>query len=755
MMKHIIKTSRILLLVLFTFAYTNSQGQDYASFINPFIGTSNYGACYPGAVSPNGMVSVVPYNVTNNDKNKLSTDTGWLSNPFVSDNHFMTGFTHVNLSGVGCPDLGSIILMPTTGKLEVDKNKYGSTYSDQVAKPGYYSTIIDKYRVKAEVSATTRTGISRYTFPKGQSNILLNLGLGLTNESGAYAKIVSPTEIEGSKLLGTFCYHKDAVFPVYFVVKFSKPAKEKGYFKFQQPLVGPRAKWSSTSGKYKIYRKYYKELAGDNIGTFFTFDTDEDEQIEVKIGVSYVSIENARQNLEVEQDGFNFDKIAKETYSNWNTELSRIKVEGGTKEDKTVFYTALYHILLHPNILQDINGQYPAMESDQIKTITDGNRYTVFSLWDTYRNVHPFLSLVYPEKQRDMVKTMIQMYDESGWLPKWELFGRETYVMEGDPSIPVITDTYLRGIRGFDIEKAYKAMLKSATTEQKYNPLRPDNDFYLSHGYVPFTSNYDNSVSHALEYYIADWNLSKLASVLGDKKNEKRFAKQAKGYKNYFNKEFNLLVPKKEDGSFIEDFDPKMGENFAPSHGFHEGTSWNYSFYVPHDIKGLIKLYGGNKPFVKRLETCFSEDNFDPANEPDIAYPYLFNYIKGQEWRTQKHIHNLRKLYTTKAGGIPGNDDTGTLSAWIVYSMMGIYPVCPGDMDYAITTPTFDKVTISLNSSVYSGKTFTIEKSDSNPENPYIQSISWNKKRWKRFFISHQQITKGGVLKIETSKTHK
>ncbi|QZT36084.1 GH92 family glycosyl hydrolase [Halosquirtibacter xylanolyticus] len=749
-MIHSVQKTRLVLPILLMLVWSGLKAQDPASYVNPFIGTSNFGACYPGAVVPNGMVSVVPYNVTLDDLNPLNTDSRWLSNPFVSDNSFMTGFTHVNLSGVGCPDLGSIILMPTTGKLEVDKNKYGSTYSDQVAKPGYYSTTINKYNIKAEVSSTQRVGISRYTFPKGQSNILLNLGLGLTNESGAYTKIVSPTEIEGSKLLGTFCYNKDAVFPIYFVVKFSKPAKDRGYFKFQQPLAGPRAQWSSTSGKYKIYKKYYKEMAGDNIGTFFTFDTKDGEQIEVKVGVSYVSIDNARQNMEVEQPSFNFNKVADSAYKSWNSELSRIKVEGGTEDNKTVFYSALYHILLHPNILQDVNGQYPAMESDQILTAQDRNRYTVFSLWDTYRNVHPFLSLAYPEKQREMVQTMIDMYDESGWLPKWELYGRETYVMEGDPSLPVITDTYLRGIRGFDINKAYKAMLKSATTKQKLNPLRPDNDFYLKHGYVPFTHNFDNSVSHALEYYIADWNLSRLAFALGDKENGKHFEKQSKGYRNYFNKEYQLFVPKKEDGHFIENFDPTMGENFEPAHGFHEGTSWNYSFYVPHDIKGLIKLYGGNKRFVERLETSFVKQHYDPANEPDIAYPYLFNYIKGQEWQTQKWIDTLRHDYTNKPDGIPGNDDTGTLSAWIVYSMMGIYPVCPGDMNYAITTPLFDKVTIELDPTVYPGQSFTIEKKGDKGD-IYIDSMKWNAKKWNKFFISHQEITKGGTLFINTT----
>ncbi len=730
------------------------KSQTPADYVNPFIGTSNYGATYPGAVAPSGMVSVVPYNVSKNEGNKLNTDVGWLSNPYVYQNKTLTGFSHVNLSGVGCPDFGSILLMPTSGNLEVDYRKYGSIYSDEKAVPGYYSNKLDRYHIKTEMTATTRSSISRYTFPEGEANILLNLGHGLTNESGALLKMVSDTEVEGFKLLGTFCYNPNAVFPVYFVVQFSKPPLKKGYWKKMEELPGPRSQWSKTSGKYKLYPVYFKEIAGDDIGAYFSWNTTEGEQIEVKVGISYVSIQNARENLNLELSKTNFEELRQQTFNAWNDELSKIKVEGGTRDDKTIFYTALYHILLHPNILQDVNGEYPAMESPLILNQQTGNRYTVFSLWDTYRNVHPFLSLIYPEKQLDMVRSMLDMYRESGWLPKWELYGRETNVMEGDPAIPVIVDTWLRGIRDFDIDLAYEAMYKSATSPGKENKLRPDNDDYLALGYVPLRKPYDNSVSHALEYYVADWNLAKLAKTLRKEDDYERFYIQSMGYKNYFDKEYGMIRPKLPDGSFLTPFDPKQGENFAPSPGFHEGSAWNYTFYVPFDTKGLIKLMGGKKDFVEKLQKVFDEGLFDMANEPDITYPYLFNFVKGEEWRTQKEVRRLiSSYYKNEPAGLPGNDDTGTLSAWLVYSMMGFYPVCPGDMNYALTAPVFDRITIQLNPVFYEKDKLIIETANNNPGNTFIRTITLNNKHLNKYFVKHQELVKAGIIKFELKNT--
>ncbi|WP_394345237.1 GH92 family glycosyl hydrolase [Acetobacteroides hydrogenigenes] len=716
-------------------------------FVNPFIGTTNYGTTNPGAVTPNGLMSVVPFNVMGSAQNKFDKDAQWFSTPYEHTNSVLSGFSHVNLSGVGCPDLGSLLLMPTTGALNVDYKSYGSAYSNETATPGYYSNLLTKYGIKCEVSATPRTGISRFTFPKGESHILLNLGEGLTNESGAMLRKVSDTEVEGMKLLGTFCYNSKAVFPIYFVMRISKAPKQMGYWK-KQRTMGVEANWDNTSGKNKLYTTYGKELAGDDIGAFFSFDTNEDEEVVVRMGVSFVSIANARLNLDKEQATSSFDEIRASARKSWNDDLSRIKVEGGTKEQKTVFYTALYHMLIHPNILNDVNGQYPAMESDRILT-TNGNRYTVFSLWDTYRNVHQLLTLAYPEKQLGMVQTMLGMYRENGWLPKWELFGRETYTMEGDPSIPVIVDTWMKGIRGFDINLAYEAMRKSATLPGNENLMRPDNDDYLKLGYVPLREQYDNSVSHALEYYIADYALSRLADSLGKKDDAKLFFNRSMGYKNYFCKDFGMLRPKLPDGSFYKPFNPREGENFQPCPGFHEGSAWNYTFYVPHDVFGLAKLMGGKKNFITKLQKTFDEGLYDPANEPDIAYPYLFSYFKGEEWRTQQQVqHLLNKYFTDKPNGIPGNDDTGTMSAWAVFSMMGFYPDCPGEPYYTLTTPAFDKVTITLDPKYSGKKELVIETARPTANSSYIKSMTLGGKPINKYRIAHRDLVNGGILKL-------
>lgn len=721
------------------------HAQEPVDYVDPFIGTTNFGTCNPGAVCPNGLMSVVPFNVMGSADNKYDKDARWWSTPYDYTNSYFTGLSHVNLSGVGCPELGSLLLMPTTGELDVDYHHYGSKYEKETASPGYYSLQLTKYNVKVEATSTLRTGLTRFTFPKGKSHILMNLGEGLTNESGAYLRRVNDREIEGMKLLGTFCYNPQAVFPIYFVMRINKAPQQTGYWKFQRKMNGIEAEWDKDNGKYKLYTQYDRDLAGDDIGAWFTFDTEDNEQIEVAVGVSFVSMENARQNLEVEQHGAGFDEIHASARKQWNDDLSRITVEGGTKAQKTVFYTALYHTLIHPNILQDVNGEYPAMETGETKT-TKNNRYTVYSLWDTYRNLHQLMTLVYPERQIDMVRTMIDMYKEHGWLPKWELYGRETLTMEGDPSLPVIVDTWMKGLRDFDMETAYEAMRKSATLPGKDNLMRPDNDDYMSKGYVPLREQFDNSVSHALEYYIADYALYTLAKSLGKKADADLFYKRSMGYKHYYCKEFGTFRPILPDGTFYSPFDPLQGQNFEPSPGFHEGNSWNYTFYVPHDVKGLARLMGGQKKFVDKLQMVFDKGYYDPANEPDIAYPYLFSYFKGEEWRTQKTVRELlAKYFTPKPDGIPGNDDAGTMSAWAVFSMMGLYPDCPGVPEYTLTDPTFDRVTIRLNPEFYGKDQLVIEKKGNGSAEGYIQKIELGGKK-TGYRIHHNDLVKAGTL---------
>lgn len=728
-------------------AQTGSADYDPVDYVNPFIGTTNYGTTNPGAVCPQGMMSVVPFNVMGTVEGNRDKDSRWWSTPYEHNNVFFTGYAHVNLSGVGCPELGSLLLMPTTGELEVDYMKYGSHYTDEQASPGYYSNILTKYGIKTEVTATPRTGRARFTFPEGKGNILLNLGEGLTNESGATVRFVNDREIEGSKLLGTFCYNPQSVFPIYFVMRIDKQPGDRGYWKKMRPMT-VEAQWDSTAGTRKIYTSYLKEMSGDDIGTWFTFDTREGETIEVSIGVSFVSIENARENLEAEQAGRTFDDLRQAARAAWRNDLSRILVEGGTDDQRTVLYTALYHFLIHPNILNDINGEYPAMESNEILT-TQGRRYTVFSLWDTYRNVHQLMTLLFPDRQLDMVRTMIDMYREHGWLPKWELYGRETLTMEGDPAIPVIVDTWMKGLRDFDQETAYEAMRKSATAPGAENLMRPDADDYFNLGYVPLREQYDNSVSHALEYYIADFSLSRLAAALGKKEDAKLFYERSLGYRHYFCPEYGTLRPKLPDGTFYAPFNPEQGANFEPCPGFHEGSAWNYTFYVPHDIPGLTRLMGGRKAFIDKLQHVFDAGLYDPANEPDIAYPYLFSYFKGEEWRTQKLVKGLlAKYFKAAPDGIPGNDDTGTMSAWAIFSMLGFYPDCPGLPEYTLTAPTFDKVTIQLDTRYYPQKELVITTVRPTSDANYIKEIKVGGKAYKNFRISHDQWVNAGQVEF-------
>ena len=702
-----------------------SSARQLTDYVHPWVGSSNFGTTNPGAVCPNGMMSVSPFNVTGSEKNKWDKDSRWWSTPYTSDNCWFTGFSHVNLSGVGCPELGTIITMPTSGELSTDYLLYGSEYTGETARPGYYALKLSKYDILAEVASTMRSSIERYTYRKGKAHVIVNLGQGLTNESGGFIRKVSDTEIEGMRLCGGFCYHSQAVFPQYFVIRVNKSPKEAGFWK-KQPNMTAEAAWDEHAGKYKVYTDYAREMAGDDLGYRFTFDAEDGEQICVQMGVSFVSCENARQNLDAEQLGCNFDQVRAQSHRQWEEALERVKVSGGTEEQKEIFYTALYHALLHPNVLNDINGEYPLMQGGKyaaqngIEVVNPGigkvakghNRYTVFSLWDTSRNLHQLLTLAYPEKQIDMVRSMVDMYKEWGWMPKWELYGRETFTMEGDPAIPVIADTYLKGLTDFDIQAAYKACLKSANTPGKDNKIRPDVDPYIAKGYIPlgyFAQDFsgDNSVSHALEYYVADNALALLSDKLAQEatssaqkaeyqKYAKEFRKRSKGWRHYYSKESGTLRPLNSDGTFLSPFNPKDGADFSNTPGFHEGSAWNYTFYVPHDIEGLAKAMGGDKAFVAKLQKVFDEGLYDPANEPDIAYPFLFSRFKGEEHRTAQTVAALlKKYYTTRPDGIPGNDDTGVMSAWAVFSMIGMYPDCPGEPQYTLFSPVFDSVEIN------------------------------------------------------------
>ncbi|MBR6632165.1 MAG: GH92 family glycosyl hydrolase [Alistipes sp.] len=727
----------------------SAQEADYTKYVDPFIGTADYSATHPGAVVPHGMMAVVPFNVTGSELNRYDKDTRWWSTPYDIRNKYSVGFAHGALSGVGCPEMGAIITMATTGAMQADATLRGSTYSDEVAKPGYYATTYDRFNIRAEATATDRASVERYTFNEGgEANIIVDLGTALSNESGAMLRQVSATEVEGMRLLGTFCYTNQAVFPVYFVARISQPATKVRYWKRQPEMTGVEAAWSGDSGQYKIYESYSREIMGDDIGVCFSLgEVEPGTEVEVRVGISYVSIEGARRNLEAECGKRSFDDALLGAQLSWRNALGRIRVEGGSDADRTIFYTALYHALLHPNIVSDVDTKYPKMESG---TVGSGyNRYTVFSLWDTYRNLHQLLTLVYPDRQSDMVRTMVDMSKEWGWLPRWELYGRETFTMEGDPAIPVIVDSYLKGIRDFDVEAAYAAMKRSATTPGKDNPIRRDIDPYIERGYIPvgvFAQDMsgDNSVSHALEYYVADNALATFAREMGDEEFAREMERRASGWRNYYSVKDGAMRPIDKSGEFVGDFDPAAGANFSNTIGFHEGSSWNYTFFVPHDIEALIKVMGGGKKFVERLEWLFENGHYDPTNEPDIAYPYLFSRVRGYEYLTQEWVRRLLdENYTTEPDGLPGNDDTGTMSAWAVFSMMGIYPDCPGEPYYTITTPRFERVEMDTD---YGTIVITTEG-----EGDHIRrnGVELGGKSINRFRISHEELMKAKELNLK------
>ncbi|WP_167596085.1 GH92 family glycosyl hydrolase [Leeuwenhoekiella sp. ZYFB001] len=740
--------SRVALLLALCFSFlATAQQKDYTQYVNPFIGTSNFGATHPGAIAPRGMASVSPFNVAGS-QNVLEKDSRWLSNPYVNENTFLTGFSHLNMSGVGCPDLGVILSMPTTGELKTQHLEYGTTYKNEEAKPGYYSVELDKYDVKTELTASTRVGVSRYSFPAGKANLLLNLGLGLTNEHGAMLKFNSSTEIEGYRMVGAFCYNNaESAYPVYFVARIYEAPENFGIWDKPASHKGVEAQWMGYNGKTRLKEQFMREVVGDSIGAYVQYDFEKPTQVVMKIGVSYVSIANARENLDKEVGDATFDEVYQQTKNAWNDKLSVVEVEGDDADDKTIFYTGLYHTQIAPSILNDSNGEYPAMKTRATKK-TDGTRYTVFSLWDTYRNYHQLMSLLYPREQLDMVNSMLEIYDQNDWLPKWELNATETFTMVGDPAAVVLADTYQRGITDFDVEKAYAAMLKSADAREN-NPLRPGIAEYIEKGYVSVDSDVAGPVSTTQEYNIADFSIAQLAQALGKKEDAKRFTKRALSYKKLFNKTSGFLQPKMSDGTWYEPFDPLAGANFTENPGFIEGNAWQYLFMQPHDIKGMIKMMGGAKKFEAKLDALFAEDQFDMANEPDIAYPFLYNYLPGKSYKTREKVADLIDTYfTDNPAGLPGNEDTGTMSAWLIYAMMGFYPMTPGEATYTLSEPQFNKVTIHLNPDFNTNDTLVIQNVSENPSK-VSAGFSINGKSIKKQAITHKEWVNAGEVIFE------
>lgn len=700
-------------------------------YVNPFIGTANQksvkvnwknGETFPGAIAPWGMVSVSPHNA-------LGSKSG-----YIYAEPYLYGFGHVQLSGVGCSDLGNIVLMPTVGDIKTNPEAYKSKYGKEQASPGYYSTVIQSGNILAEMTASTHTGISKYTFPPGTANANILIDASVTQNklympAPGHIKILADNEIEGWTQSGHFCGAPNQVQKVYFAAKFNQTPVSKGT-------------WLGDSLSTAA------EQSGKSVGAYLRFNAAKGLTVEVKVGISYVSMENARLNLDAEQPGFNFEAVHQKVKERWNHELSRIEVEGGTIAQKTMFYTGLYHMLIHPGVFSDVNGDYLTMGHKGIAKAKGYTRYHVYSLWDTYRNVHLFLTLFYPEKQHDMVTTLLAMYKENGWLPKWEIAGEDAHVMVGDPAPNVLAETYINGIRNFDAKLAYQAMKHNAA-DTVNNPIRRDLKTYLSHQYVPV--NIRGSVSETLEYGTSDNSIAQLAKVLGYDQDYQLFSNRARYYKNLYDPETGFLRPKKADGAWNQPFDA----NEFKGNGFIEGMPWNYLFVNTYDMDGLAQLMGGRQTYVKRLQQAFDEHKFVLYNEPDIAYPYLFTYFKGEEWRTPKAVRDgMTGNYNTSPGGLPGNDDCGALSAWYVFSAMGFYPANPVSGDYRLGSPIFKKVTIHLDQQYYKGKTFVITADDTSDKNIYVKSKKLNGVPYHLSYITHDVIQNGGRLDLVMSDSH-
>jgi len=684
-------------------------------YVNPFIGTGGHGHTFPGASVPFGMV-------------QLSPDTrleGWDGcSAYHGSDSVIYGFSHTHLSGTGCSDYGDILIMPVAGTVNLNKYRSASPFrkKDEEASPGYYKVKLLKDNMTAELTATTRSGFHRYTYhTSDQKNIIVDLKhRDKVLESGI--QVISPDEIAGFRVSQAWAAKQ----MIYFVAKFSRPFSSYFLSSGDQLLSG------------------ISEVSGDNIKAIFTFNGSGNEQVLVKVGISGVDIEGARKNLEADIPGWDFDSIAGRASALWNTELGRIRAEDGTDEQQVVFYSALYHTMLQPNIYSDVDGRYRGRDL-KIHQADGFDYYTVFSLWDTYRAANPLYTIIEPKRVNDFVKTFIRQFEEGGMLPVWELSGNETGCMIGYHAVPVIADAWLKGIRDFDGEKAFLAMKHSAG--QDHLGLK----YYKTKGYIP-ADREGESVSKTLEYAYDDWCIAMMAKSMDKQEDVKTYMNRAQNYKNLFDRITGFIRPKSNE-TWITPFDPAE-VNFH----FTEANAWQYNFYVPQDLSGLMLLMGGRSNFAMKLDDLYTADSkttgrdqadisgligqYAHGNEPSHHMAYLYDYA-GIPWKTQEMVHRITTdFYKNSAEGLIGNEDCGQMSAWYVFSVLGFYPVTPGSGIYAFGSPVFPKATISMEN----GKSFVVRAVNVSTPNFYIQSASLNGKPYTKCYINHDDILKGGEL---------
>jgi predicted alpha-1,2-mannosidase len=707
---------RFTLGIFLLFATNAISQKNYALLVNPFIGTGGHGHTYPGASMPFGMMQISP-------DTRLE---GWdgCSGYHYSDS-LIYGFSHTHLSGTGIADYCDILLMPFSGEVKWKNSEYASPFShkNENAHAGFYEVLLDKNKIKAAVTISTRSGMHEYTFPPEvtEGKVLLDLQhRDQVLESSI--ELVNDYEVRGMRRSRSWATDQT----VYFYMKFEKPFKEYGI------------------ALNDTLQKGLKEASGKNIKSYFSFDLPADKKIHVKVGISGVSMENAKLNLDSEITDWDFMRLKANAENAWNRELGKIEIKGGSSDHQTIFYSALYHASLAPNIYTDINGQYRGtdLKIHQAKNFTN---YSVFSLWDTHRALHPLMTIINRKRTNDWINTFLAQYQYGGMLPVWELSGNETYCMIGYHSVPVIVDAYQKGIRDFDAQLALKAMTNYAES----------NRFGLSeYRDVGFVSNDKDheSASKTVEYAYDDWCIAQFARWIGNDSVYKKYLLRSQNYKNLFDPTSSHIRGKVQ-GFWYSPFNATEVNNF-----FTEGNSWHYSFTAQQDIDGLIQLYGGRTNFASKLEELFTTSEnlsgreqadvtgligqYAQGNEPSHHMAYLFNYA-GRPWRTQQLIHKIcTEFYTNSPDGLIGNEDCGQMSAWYVLSAMGFYEVTPGSGTYALGTPLFDEVNIHMEN----GKTFSIKAQNRTATNFYVSKVSLNGKSHPATYINHPDLEKGGEL---------
>ncbi|MFD2581687.1 GH92 family glycosyl hydrolase [Pedobacter vanadiisoli] len=734
-----------------------SAQQNLVQYVKPIIGTSKMGHTYPGATVPFGAVQLSPETDTLSYEvnGKYNGDVYKYCAGYKYEDKTITGFSHTHFSGTGHSDLGDFLIMPTQGKLQLNpgvasnpKGGYRSAYShtNEVAEAGYYKVKLDDDNITAELTSTTRVGMHQYTFPKSdQSHIILDLMAGIYNYEDktvwTYVRVVNDTLVTGYRQ--TYGWARTRT--VYFAMSFSKPFKSYGR-KSYDAKQAYRGFW----GKFN-QEQNFPEIAGKKIKMFFDFDTQEGEKIKIKFALSPVSQENALQNMRTEISGWDFEKVKAQAQAIWNKELNKIQVST-SNDNKINFYTALYHAYINPTTYTDVNGEYKGLDQGIHKA--DGfTNYTTFSLWDTYRALHPFFNITQPARSNDMVKSMLAHYDQSSlhMLPIWSHYANDNWCMSGYHSVSVISDAIIKGTYTGDANKALDACVATAK-HRDYEGI----GYYMDKGYIPAEKS-GISVSNNLEYSYDDWSIAQLAKKLNRMDIYDEFIKRSNNWKNNYDSASGFMRPKLADGTFKKSFDPKDTEG----QGFIEGNSWNYSFFVPQDPATLIEMMGGKRKFAMRLDTLFTmhlpdeffahtEDitregiigGYVHGNEPAHHIVYLYNWT-DQPWKTQAQVrHILNMQYKPTADGLGGNDDCGQMSAWYMFSSLGFYPVAPGSDVYSLGSPLVNHGVINLEN----GKTFTVEAIKQSDKNIYVEKVLLNGKEITDHRIKHADITNGGKL---------